>query len=518
MPIRRTNLPVYSALAVLFILFGSIAPPADCAGPRQQDASADRSSDLRDFNKFLDDHPAIVPDLKRDPSLIVDPGYLARHPDLTQFLAAHPGFEGTVQSELEKRRCDTPAPDIFDQVSPAVVFIYATSINPYQMADRVEHVVGSGFIFDASGLILTNSHVAFGRQSIEVTLDNGASVPAQLVGADPIFDIAVLRIERPAKGTLPVARLGDSNRVRVGEDALAIGNPLGLEQTLTRGAVSAINRVLPPTFFAFQEPLIQIDTPINPGSSGGPLLNSCGEVIGITTAVVPDAQSIGFAIPINLAKEILPQLEKGKVIRGWLGVSIQDVTPELAKSFNLKDTKGALVADVVKDSPAQKAGIERGDIIVSFDGKAMTSAHELSRTVAGTAPNTKAKVEVIRGGKKQALTVQVGTMPGEVEEESKVVAAELGLSVQTLTPELAEQFEWPREEKGVLITGVEPGSAAEDGGLRRGDLIKEMNQKPVQTVDEYRRQLKKAKQGESILLLIKRGNQTFFVTVKKGGE
>jgi serine protease Do len=263
---------------------------------------------------------------------------------------------------------------------------------------------------------------------------------------------------------------------------------------------------------------LQTDAAINPGNSGGPLFNMKGEVIGINTAIVASGQGIGFAIPINLAKEILPQLEKGKVIRGWLGVSIQDVTAELAKSFNLKDTKGALVADVVKDSPAQKAGIERGDIIVSFDGKTIASAHELSRTVAGTAPNTKAKVEVIRSGKRQALTVQVGTMPGEAEEETKVVAAELGLSVQTLTPELAEQFEWPREEKGVLITGVEPGSAAEDGGLRRGDLIKEMDHKPVLTLDDYRRQLKKAKQGESILFLVKRGNQTFFVTVKKGGE
>jgi serine protease Do len=315
--------------------------------------------------------------------------------------------------------------------------------------------------------------------------------------------------------TTASAPLGDSDKVQVGEWVMAIGNPFGLERTVTVGIISAKGRVIGAGPY---DDFLQTDAAINPGNSGGPLFNMKGEVVGINTAIVASGQGIGFAIPINLAREILPQLEKGKVIRGWLGISIQDVTPELAKSFNLKDTKGALVADVVKDSPAQKAGIERGDIIVSFDGKAVSSAHELSRMVAGTAPNTKAKVEVIRSGKRQVLTGQVGTMPGEAEEESKAVATELGLSVQTLSPELAEQFEWTRDERGVLITGVEPGSAAEDGGLRRGDLIKEMDHKPVQTVEDYRRQLNKAKQGESILFLVKRGNQTFFVTVKKGND
>jgi serine protease Do len=381
--------------------------------------------------------------------------------------------------------------------------------------EQKQHSLGSGFIIDpAKGFILTNNHVVANANEINVRLDNGKDYEGEVVGRDPKTDLALIRTKKKMDTTASEP-LGDSDKALVGEWVMAIGNPFGLERTVTVGIISAKGRVIGAGPY---DDFLQTDAAINPGNSGGPLFNMKGEVIGINTAIVASGQGIGFAIPINLAKEILPQLEKGKVIRGWLGVSIQDVTPELAKSFNLKDTKGALVADLVKDSPAQKAGIERGDIIVSFDGKAITSAHELSRTVAGTAPNTKAKLEVIRSGKRQALTVQVGTMPGEAEEESKVVAAELGLSVQTLTPELAEQFEWPREEKGVLITGVEPGSAAEDGGLRRGDLIKEMDQKPVQTVDEYRRQLKKAKQGESILFLVKRGNQTFFVTVKKGSE
>jgi serine protease Do len=381
--------------------------------------------------------------------------------------------------------------------------------------ERKQHSLGSGFIIDpAKGFILTNNHVVANADEINVRLDNGKDYEAEVVGRDSKTDLALIKTKKKMD-TAVSEPLGDSDKAQVGEWVVAIGNPFGLERTVTAGIISAKGRVIGAGPY---DDFLQTDAAINPGNSGGPLFNMKGEVIGINTAIVASGQGIGFAIPINLAKEILPQLEKGKVIRGWLGVSIQDVTAELAKSFNLKDTKGALVADVVKDSPAQKAGIERGDIIVSFDGKTIASAHELSRTVAGTAPNTKAKVEVIRSGKRQALTVQVGTMPGEAEEETKVVAAELGLSVQTLTPELAEQFEWPREEKGVLITGVEPGSAAEDGGLRRGDLIKEMDHKPVQTLDDYRRQLKKAKQGESILFLVKRGNQTFFVTVNKGGE
>jgi serine protease Do len=381
--------------------------------------------------------------------------------------------------------------------------------------ERKQHSLGSGFIIDpAKGFILTNNHVVANADEINVRLDNGKDYEAEVVGRDSKTDLALIKTKKKMDITASEP-LGDSDKAQVGEWVVAIGNPFGLERTVTAGIISAKGRVIGAGPY---DDFLQTDAAINPGNSGGPLFNMKGEVIGINTAIVASGQGIGFAIPINLAKEILPQLEKGKVIRGWLGVSIQDVTAELAKSFNLKDTKGALVADVVKDSPAQKAGIERGDIIVSFDGKPTGSAHELSRMVAGTAPNTKAKVEVIRGGKRQALTVEVGTMPGEAEEETKMVAAELGLSVQTLTPELAEQFEWPRDEKGVLITGVEPGSAAEDGGLRRGDLIKEMDHKQVQTLDDYRRQLNKAKPGESILFLVKRGNQTFFVTVKKGAE
>src|SRR4030095_11904222 len=325
------------------------------------------------------------PDLRRDPALLNDPDYLAGHPDLNQFLTTHPGFREAIASELMDRHCDRTPSVIFDQVSPAVVFIYATSINPYQVADRVQHVVGSGFIFDASGLILTNSHVACGRQSLEVRLDDGTTVPARLVGADPILDIAVLRIKKPNQEALPAALLGDSNRVRVGEDALAIGNPLGLAQTLTRGTVSATNRVLPPTFFAFQEPLIQIDTPINPGNSGGPLLNRCGEVVGITTAVVPDAQSIGFAIPINLAKSVIPSLlAQGHVIRPWLGFHGQFIDHDVHELLRIPTTRGFLIEVVEPGSPAEQAKLRGGGLELNISGRDFLIGGDIITSLNGT--------------------------------------------------------------------------------------------------------------------------------------
>jgi S1-C subfamily serine protease len=227
--------------------------------------------------------------------------------------------------------------------------------------------VGTGFIYDPSGLILTNSHVAFGRQSIIVTLDDGTSVSAQLVGADPIFDVAVLRIPQPQRGTLLTAVLGDSDRVHIGEEVLAIGNPLGLDQSVTRGIVSAMNRILPETPFSLEEPLIQTDAPINPGNSGGPLLNRCGEVIGISTAIIADAANISFAIPVNLAKAVLPSLlAHGRVIRPWIGFHGQLIDGELLNLFRIPLAEGLLVEAVEPDSPAEHAGLRGGQIEVAI--------------------------------------------------------------------------------------------------------------------------------------------------------
>jgi S1-C subfamily serine protease len=244
-------------------------------------------------------------------------------------------------------------------------------------------------IIDATGLILTNSHVVFSRQAIMVTLDDGTTVPGKVVGSDPLFDVAVLRIPPPSTGTLPVAVPGSSGRIRVGEEVLAIGNPLGLDQTLTRGVVSAINRILPDTPSSFMEPLIQTDAPINPGNSGGPLLNRCGEVIGITTAILPDAQNIGFAIPIDLVKSVLPSLlDKGRIIRPWLGVQGHLVAPALKEFLRMPLTEGLLVEVVEPGSPAEHAGVRGGRLDVVIGGDALLLGGDIITQVNGQLVDT----------------------------------------------------------------------------------------------------------------------------------
>jgi serine protease Do len=273
------------------------------------------------------------------------------------------------QQKAPKSRCAEPIPVIFEQDSPAVVYISATSINPYRASDRVEHTIGSGFIIDAEGLVLTNSHVAFGKQALSVRLDDGTTLPARLLGADPIFDLALLQIPKPEDSDLPTLSLGDSDQVRVGQEMLALGNPLGLDQSLTRGIVSAVNRVIPSTFFSLQEPLIQVDTPINHGNSGGPLLNRCGEVVGITTAIAPDAQNIGFAIPINLAKAVVPDLLKqGHLSRPWLGFHGQFIDENLQNLLKMPLTTGFLVEVVEPGSPAEEAKLQGGDLELTVGG------------------------------------------------------------------------------------------------------------------------------------------------------
>jgi serine protease Do len=310
------------------------------------------------------------------------------------------------------------------------------------------------------------------------------------------------------------APLGDSDKTRVGEWVMAIGNPFGLERTVTVGILSAKGRVIGAGPY---DDFLQTDAAINPGNSGGPLFNMRGEVVGVNTAIVATGQGIGFAIPINIAKELLPQLEKGKVIRGWLGVSIQEVTEEIAQSFKLKEPKGALVAEVMEDSPAERAGLERGDIITGFAGQDVDTPNELQR-IAANNPNKRVKVRIIRDGKTKTLTVKTGVMPDELPETTKEVTTDLGLTVQTLTPELAEQFDWSRDEKGVLITGVDQGSAGAEAGLRRGDLIKEIDRQVVEDTKDYKQIVGKAEDGRSLLFFVKRGTRTFYVTVQADSE
>jgi S1-C subfamily serine protease len=351
---------------------------------------------------------------------------------------------GRAQAQKASRRtgegavpCAETASAVFDRVSPAVVYISATSINPYRVNDRVERVVGSGFIADNSGIILTNSHVAFGRQSIIVTLNDGTSLPAQLVGADPIFDVAVIRVQPPAGRTLQTVKLADSNHVRVGEEVYAIGNPMGLEQSMTRGIVSAINRILPETFFSLEEPLIQMDTPINPGNSGGPLLNRCGEVIGITTSIIPDAQNIGFSIPINLAKALMPSLlEQGHVVRPWIGFHGQLIDADLIGLLRIPLVEGFLVEVVEPGSPAEKAGLRGGqieltiadndfliggDIVTQINGIPVTPPEKLIEALRSLKVGSNIKLTVFREGKYLELNYVLPerpVLPGDVPAES----------------------------------------------------------------------------------------------------
>jgi serine protease Do len=334
---------------------------------------------------------------------------------LIVFVVFQCGFANAQSTDgANDESCTTPLTSIYKQVSPAVVFITAVSINPYRMNDRVEHVVGSGFIINSSGLILTNSHVVFGRQLVVVTLDDGTTVPAQLVGADPIFDVALVQIPKP-QTPLNVIEMGNSDHVRVGEEVAAIGNPLGLDQSLTRGVISAINRFLPETFFSLQEPLLQTDTPINPGNSGGPLVNRCGKVVGITTSVIPDAQNIGFSIPINMAKSLMPSLMKdGRVVRPWLGFHGQFMEKGLEELFRFPLVQGFLVEVVEPASPAEKAGLRGGaleltvagrdflvggDVITKINGTQITSPEKLIEVLNDLQVGSNLSLQLFRQGK-----------------------------------------------------------------------------------------------------------------------
>ncbi|HJX32357.1 MAG TPA: DegQ family serine endoprotease [Thermodesulfobacteriota bacterium] len=376
--------------------------------------------------------------------------------------------------------------------------------------EHKERSLGSGFIISQDGYILTNNHVVAGADKIKIRLSNEKEYNGKIIGKDEKTDVAVIKVE--TKENLPFVTLGDSDFLEVGEWVMAIGNPFGLEHTVTVGVVSAKGRVIGAGPY---DNFIQTDASINPGNSGGPLVNTKGEVIGINTAIVAQANGIGFAIPSNMAKEILPQLkEKGRVIRGWLGVMVQKVTPELAQSFGLAEGRGALVAQVQEGSPAAKAGIKKGDIIVKFDGKEIKDMDELPRMVAGTPIGKKASVVIFREGKEITVTVPLAEMP---EEEKEVITKKsentLGVMVKDITPELANKL-GIAEKEGVIVSSIEPGGPAEDVGIMKGDIIKEVNRKQVKNVQEYSEAIGKAKPGENILFFIKRGDDSLFIVLK----
>jgi serine protease Do len=372
--------------------------------------------------------------------------------------------------------------------------------------------LGSGFIIDKDGFILTNNHVVEKTDEIKVKLANEKEYDAKIIGRDPKTDLALIRIETD-KPLNPLP-LGDSEKLEVGEWVVAIGNPFGLGHTVTAGIVSAKYRQLGAGAY---DNFIQTDASINPGNSGGPLLNTHGEVVGINSAIYSGSGGnigIGFAIPVNMAKDLLPQLKKGKVVRGWLGVTIQRITPELEEKLNLEDDNGALVADVTSGGPAYKAGIERGDVIISFDGQEISEMKELPYLVASTPVGKVVKVEVIRRGKHKSLEVKIGKLKEEqAEEELTEEVSDLGMTVNEITPELERQFSLS-DESGLVVVQVENNSPAELAGLRRGDVIVEIDQEPMKDLDEYSKKIRQYKKGDTILFLVRRREATLYLTLK----
>ncbi len=446
-----------------------------------------------------------------------------------------PGAEGRSFVEIAKA------------VKPAVVNIYASKTgrsqglqsNPFddpffrrffgdeffrrfeqQPKERKERGLGSGVVVEPGGLIITNNHVVANADEIRVTLADKREFKAKLIGTDPKSDVAVVRIEATGLPTVPWA---DSDKLEVGEFVLAVGNPFGLTQTVTLGIVSALGRA---AGIAEYEDFIQTDAAINPGNSGGPLVNIRGELVGINTAIFSQSggnMGIGFAVPSNMARSIMEQLVKhGKVVRGWLGVSIQELTPELATQFGLGDTKGVLVSDVMDDSPAKKAGLERADVIVEYDGKPMDSPTHLRNAVAQTPVGKKVPLKIIRDKKPKTIEVAIAEQPkslgqagGEETGEPSAPSGVLSdLEVREVNEELASRYGLKSGERGVIVTRVKSGSPAEEAGVREGDLVLEINRKPVGSLKAYERAASGLPKDQAVLLLLKRQGRTIYLTLR----
>jgi len=427
--------------------------------------------------------------------------------------------------------------DIAEKVGPAVVNIDTVRMvkqgSPFFSQDPIfrqffgeqfkdysrtipQKGTGSGFIISQEGYILTNEHVIHKAEKIKVTLSDGRKFTGKLIGSDLDSDIAIVKID---SDDLPIVTLGDSDKLRVGEIVVAIGNPYGLQQTVTMGVVSAEGRSIPVEEHTYRN-FIQTDAAINPGNSGGPLLNTKGEVVGINTAIIAYAQGIGFAIPINIPKKNIDELIKlGKVRRSWLGVYIQEVTPEIAEQFGLsEDAKGVLVGDVVNNSPAEKSGIKRGDIITKVNDEEVDFPGELQDKIRSIEIGKKANIEVVRDGKEISFVVILDEMPTVDEEGSelskeKVFSVQTGLKVQTVTAEIAKELGLP-QVKGLVITEVIPGSSADDMGLQTGDIILEANRVEASTVDEWGKVISKLEPGDTLLLLVFRSGHTYYVPIK----
>ncbi len=371
--------------------------------------------------------------------------------------------------------------------------------------------LGSGFIITKDGYIFTNNHVVEKADKIKVRLSSGKEYDAKVVGKDSKTDLALIKIN--ASNSLPVVELGDSDRLRVGEWVLAIGNPFGLEQTVTAGIVSAKGRVIGSGPY---DNFIQTDASINPGNSGGPLFNMEGKVVGINTAIVAHGQGIGFAIPVNMAKDVMADLRsKGRVTRGWLGISVQEMTEEIASKMGLKDNEGALITDVVKGDPAEKAGLKAGDVILEVDGKKIHDTHELLRVVGITPVGKSVPVKIMRDGKIQDVTVTVAERRDQELAGVQEKAGEyFGLAVQEITPQIAQSLGLG-DRSGVIVVSVQEGSPADDAGIKPNDIILQVNKYNVKSFKDFQKEMSKKGSAGSVLLLVKSGDLTHYVVLRK---
>ena len=412
------------------------------------------------------------------------------------------GLQGQIPEELLRRFFGDQMPNF-------------QAPGPQQMPSMVGE--GSGFLISKDGFILTNNHVVGGANRLEVTLSDGRKLEAKLVGTDDRTDVAIIKVEGK---DFPVLPMGDSEAMEVGEWVLAVGSPFGLTGTVTSGIVSAKER--DGMGITDYEDFIQTDAAINPGNSGGPLVNLQGQAIGINTAIVSRSggyNGIGFAIPMNMAKQVCEQLmEHGSVTRGYVGVMIQALTPELAKSFGLENVSGALIGDVTGDGPAAAAGLQRGDVIVSLDGQPVKDIASFRNHVAMLKPDTKVTLEVVRAGEHKEFTLHVGKLPetSTVSNNGQESAdSSWGLNVQSLNEQLAEQL-GADVTKGVVVTGVQPASAAAAAGLRPGMIITEVNRKPVSNAKDFDAAIKAEDDANSLLLLVQAGGRSQYLVLQKG--
>ena len=383
--------------------------------------------------------------------------------------------------------------------------------------ENSQRSLGSGILISKDGEILTNYHVVRNADAIKVKLADQTEFEARLIGKDGRTDLAMIKIRRSG-GNLPFARLGSSSQLDVGDWVMAIGNPFGLEHTVTAGIVSAKGRVIGAGPY---DNFIQTDASINPGNSGGPLINAAGEVVGVNSAIFSQTGGnvgIGFAIPIDLAKKVADQLRKnGKVVRGWLGIRAQDVSPQLASSLGIvRGGEMAVVTEVTEGSPAAEAGIKTGDIVVAFNGKPVPRSHDFPSVIADTPPGQKVTLKIVREKKEQTVAVKIGELPDESDASQQIEAkdAEIGLRVQRITPEAARRLGM-NSTKGVIVVEVQPGSPADQVGVEPADVIREVNQRPVNNVKDFQLALRQGRRGDRILLLVQRGDNAVFFAVKR---